>query len=157
MRGIRFFVPKKYDKYLWRIFELLDCMEYTWYISQDEVLFFDETERKVRNDFFENWSLNGEDFIKKIVECNYFICSVNIQAYPVGALKDNISISISTYNDFIRSNCEIVLLCVDSKHVDLYSKNQVFTSEVFEMCNQNSFENVEYITDKNDERTRLSL
>lgn len=153
MRGIRFFIPKKYDKYLWRIFELLDCMEYTWFVDQDEVLFFDETESKVRNDFFENWSLRGEDFVKKIVECNYYIYSVNIQAYPVGALKDN----ISTYNDFIRSNCEIVLLCVDSKHVDIYSKNQAFTDKVFEMCKQNSLGNAEYITDENDERTRLSL
>ena len=153
MRGIRFFIPKKYDKYLWRIFELLDCMEYTWYISQDEVFFYDETESKVSNDFFESRSLHSENFIKKIAECNYLIYLVNIQAYPVGALKDN----ILTYDDFIRSNCEMVLLCVDSKYVDLYSKNDEFTSKVFEMCIQNRFKKVEYITDENDERTRLSL
>lgn len=153
MRGIRFYIRKEYGKYLWEILKPIDFLKYTWYVDQDEILFFNKKEGKVFNNFFTRDIFTGEEFKKCITKDNYFICSVNIQAYPIDDPKDN----ILSYDDFKKSKCEILLLCVDSKYVELYSKNDIFIKRLFHMCMQNEYQNVEYITDENDDRAELRL
>lgn len=153
MRGTRFFIPNEYNKYLWEIFKFVDLLKYTWYISQEEILYFNEKEGKVCSDFFTSHTLTGSQFKECINKTNYYLYSVNIQAYPIGTEKED----IFTYDDFIKSKCEILLLCADAKYVDLYSKDEEYLKNIYDMCIRNKFENVEYITHENDERTGLRI
>ena len=52
MRGISFLLDNGYNQYLWKIFQFCDLLNYTWYISQDEILYFDFEKQKVCSDFF---------------------------------------------------------------------------------------------------------
>lgn len=153
MRGVSFRIPSEYNKYLWKIFECVDYSKYTWYISQDEILYFDEREGKASSNFFQKKVLTGKEFQECITKTDYYIYLVNIQAYPTNGEK----IDIVTYDDFKKSKCEILFLCADSEYIDLYSKNDEYTKKVFDLCIRNEWKDVKYITDMNDERTGLSL
>lgn len=153
MRGVSFLIPNEYNNYLWKIFINLSLSNYTWYIEQEELLYFNEKEGKVCSNLFTSDILTGAEFEKCITKNDYYIHLANIQAYPKNTKKED----ILTYEDFIKSKCEMILLCADSEYVDLYSKNKEFLKKVFEMSIQNGFKNIEYITDENDERTALRL
>lgn len=153
MRGISFHIPTKYSRYLWEIFKFINFTEYTWYIDQEEILYFNEKEEIADSDFFTSNILTGAEFKERISRNDYYVYLANIQAYPINAKKED----ILTYDDFKKSECEIILLCADSKYVDLYSKSEEYIRNVYDMCIQNKFENAKYITDENDERTGLRL
>lgn len=65
--------------------------------------------------------------------------------------------AIATYEDFLISQCEIVLLIVDSSYVTIYVKDQYVTERLYRKAVQNGYENIAYITDHNDPRTALTL
>lgn len=153
MRGIRFLVNNEYSDYLSKILECTDIIKYTWYIDQDEILFFDDNKGAVSNDFFDKSVLTGKELNEYIKRKNYCVISANIKAYPSDELKND----IKTYDDFKRSKCEIILLFCDVIYVDFYCKNNEIIKKVYEVCKRNKFKDVEYITDENDCRTRLSV
>ena len=153
MRGISFLLDNGYNQYLWKIFQFCDLLNYTWYISQDEILYFDFENQKVCSDFFTQKILTGREFKDQILKNQYYIYLANIQAYPLGEKKDN----IITYNDFEKSKCEIIFLCCDGRYVDLYSKDKQYLEKVFDMCKKSNLTFVEYITDKNDKRREMRI
>ena len=153
MRGVTFRIPNEYNRYLWEIFKFIDFSKYTWYIHQHEIFYFNKEEGRICSNFFRSNILSGTEFKEYITKTDYYIYLANIQAYPKNSEKEN----IITYTDFIKSKCEIVLLCADSTYAHLYSKNKEYIKNVYELCVKNRFENVEYITDENDERTGLNL
>jgi hypothetical protein len=69
---------------------------------------------------------------------------VDIKVYPVG--KDRAS--ISTFKDFMESNCEIVFLCVDSGFVEIYYKDRKVLDTIHNNCTGEEFLKVEYITEE---------
>lgn len=153
MRGVRFCIPNEYAQFLWEILKFINFENYTWYSEQVEILYFNEMEGKACNDFFASDCLTGAEFKERITREDYYLSSVNIKAYPLNAKKE----SILTYDDFSKSQCEIIVLCTDSEYVDCYSKNEAFCEKVYTMCLQHGFQNVEYITEINDERTGLRV
>lgn len=153
MRGVSFCIPSKYSKYLWDILKFIDFSKYSWFIEQEEILYFNEKKGKPDSDFFTNNILTGDEFKKRITDDDYYIYLANIKAYPVNEKVENIVV----YDDFIKGCCEMLLLCADSKYIDLYCKSEEYIKTIYDMSIQNGFENVEYITDENDARTRLRL
>lgn len=63
---------------------------------------------------------------------------------------------IFTYEDFLVSQCEIVLLIVDSSYVTIYAKDEHVIDCIHRKAVQNGYENIEYITDENNLRTTLT-
>lgn len=55
----------------------------------------------------------------------------------------------------MESNCEFVFLLVDSSYVTIYSKDQDTISKIYEKAISNGYGNIDFVTDKNDERTRI--
>lgn len=87
MRGISFLLDNGYNQYLWKIFQFCDLLNYTWYISQDEILYFDFEKQKVCSDFFTQKILTGREFKDQILKNQYYIYLANIQAYSIGRKK----------------------------------------------------------------------
>lgn len=153
MRGISFLVNSEYNNYIGKILQCTDLAQYTWCIDEDEVLVFDENKGRVCEQFFSNLILTGREFEEIVTQKEYYVVQVNMKAYPPNAPRSD----IQTYSDFVKSKCEVVLLISDAIYVELYCKNREYIENVRELCRQNDFKNVEYITDENDCRTRFSV
>lgn len=152
MRGIRFIAPNRYDKFLCYIFEKVPFEQYTWYVDQTEIIYYDKTIQKASENFFNSRIMSGHDFKLAISREDYYVYLANIQAYSVYSPY----CTISTYEDFLKSNCEILLLCADTVDYNIYCKSPPILTQMHSIC-KCLFQNVEYITDENDSRTRLRL
>lgn len=152
MRGIRFTTPNKYDKFLYLIFKNVPFDQYAWHVDQTEIIYYDKIHNRVSEDFFNHKILSGSDFKEAILRDNYYVYLANIQAYPLNSSHD----SILSYYDFLRSKCQILLLCADATYYDLYCKNQSLLNDIYMAC-KFVFKDTEYITAENDSRTILRL
>lgn len=97
--------------------------------------------------------MNGEE-LKKIIENDkYYLIFANLKAYPKGAnIKDVIS-----YDEYLSSECQIVLLVIDSVYITVYCKDLEKLEDLYNHIKKQGFESLEYITDENDTRTGLSV
>ncbi|EJS57056.1 hypothetical protein ICA_01767 [Bacillus cereus BAG1O-3] len=91
--------------------------------------------------------------LKKLIKDNiYYLLFVDLKAYPKGEVLGE----IETYEEFKESKCEVVVLVADGDYIQIYVKNQEEIEMMYENArNQGLY--VEYITDENDGRTRLSV
>ena len=62
---------------------------------------------------------------------------------------------VATYQEFIESECQIVLMLVDSSYVTIYSKDKDTLRHILSKAVAAGYENIEYITAENDTRTSL--
>lgn len=91
--------------------------------------------------------------LKRLFKDNiYYVIFADLKAYPKGEEV----VDIETYEEFKESKCELVLLVADYAYVTVYAKDQ----EAIELMYENAIDQgfyVEYVTDENDGRTRLSV
>ncbi|TYR81408.1 DUF2691 family protein [Priestia megaterium] len=59
--------------------------------------------------------------------------------------------------EFLNSNCELVLLIIDSTYCTIYCKGANLLNQLYKNAQQHKFKSVAYVTDKNDCRSRLSV
>lgn len=91
--------------------------------------------------------------LKKLIKDNiYYLIFADLKAYPKGEKV----VDIETYEEFKESKCELVLLVVDCTYVTIYAKDQKAIELMYENAWNQGFY-VEYVTDENDGRTRLSV
>lgn len=96
---------------------------------------------------------DGED-LKKIIDYNkYYLIFANLKAYPRGA---NI-IDVMSYEEYIASECQIILLVIDSVYITVYCKDLEKLEDLYDHIKRKGYKSLEYITDENDTRTRLSV
>lgn len=122
-------------------------------------------ENEGRNLFCNRWELNDQEFFKdnSVVEGavfanhlktnQYYTIFVELQAYPFGQAVD----LVQTYEEFIDSDCELVLLLADSSYVSIYCNDRNVIEKLFINALKNDFEEVQLITDDNDTRTGLTV
>ena len=149
MRGISFRVRSRDDRILLTIFKGVAIEKLWWCISEDEI--YNNKDESV----FLDQCIDGETFLKTISEESYHVIFANIKAY-VNPVKDSY---IEDYDAFIKSECQLVLLCADVSYYEIFAKD----SSVIEIiknnakADENNFYDVEFITDENDGRTRFSV
>lgn len=139
MIGLDIRVKNEYSNYLYKIFSGINLLNYVWQIKTDDFLYSENGELK--ENFFGTNILSGEEFIRCISRDSYYIIFADIKAYPIG---DEKSIEIETFNDFLESNCELVLLCTDSTFIEFYCKDRDILDRVFNNCIDNDFVEVQY-------------
>ncbi|GAF65170.1 hypothetical protein BTS2_2068 [Bacillus sp. TS-2] len=61
-----------------------------------------------------------------------------------------------TYEDFMKNECELVVLVIDSCYVTVYCENKEKVERLYQNAVECGFINIEYITDENDTRTVLA-
>lgn len=143
--GIKFQIPNKWDKLIESILNGIELKKYIWKINEDDVYIKDT----MKNNGFlfpqEKNIFNGEEFIKIISQRSYYTVFINIEAY----LSENDFHNIKTYNDFITSNCEIIILTSDNIFVNIYAKSEKIIQQIETNAMKNKYEQIEYITDEN--------
>lgn len=151
-RGISFEIPNKYGRWLGEILKPIDIAALDWQIGSGEL--YTVIDEQLDEELFskERNVIEGAELKNRIEANQYYIISADLQAYP----KNEI-IRVETFEEFIESDCQLVLLVVDCIYVTIYCKNQ----ETIELLNKNAitcgFKEIEYITNENDARTRLSV
>lgn len=151
-RGISFEIPNEYGRFLGKILEPVDVAAFDWQIGSGEssIVVDDRLDNELFSD--EKNVIKGRR-LKNLLDANtYYIIFANLQAFP----KNEVA-RVETFEEFLESSCELVLLVVDCSYATIYCKNQ----ETIESIHYNAitwgFENVEYIIAENDFRTRLSV
>lgn len=148
MRGISFLVPNQYDSILSKILNGISLEDYVWIIDEDEIILPINGDFK---DLFETHILKGQEFRKIIATNSYLVLFANIQGYfSLENHKD-----LETYQDFLNSTCQIIILICDTVYVEIYAKDRKVIEKLKFSAEYYGFEEVEYITDDNDGRTSL--
>ncbi|MGE7604411.1 DUF2691 family protein [Peribacillus sp. NPDC097675] len=150
-KGISFEIPNEYGTFIGEVLKPIDITVFSWRIGNGEsyIIVDDELDEEL---FTEDKKVIEGAELKTLLENNiYYIIFADLQAYPKGEFSD-----IETYEEFIESQCELILLVVDSCYITIYCKNKETIELLYKNAIESGFEDVEYITDENDTRTRLS-
>ena len=147
IRGITFEIPNGYGKYLFEILSDININRFTWRIGGGES-YIKETGEAL---FPSLCTVTGKNFYEIISKEEYYLIFVDLKAFPnkLGVKE------ISTYQDFVNSECQFVFLLVDSSYVTIYSKDQNIIQQLFSKGLSVGYENIEYITDENDRNKTL--
>ncbi|MGG3942132.1 DUF2691 family protein [Peribacillus psychrosaccharolyticus] len=150
-RGISFESPNEYGTILGEVLKPIDTTIFKWRIGNGEsyIVVDDELDEALFSE--DKKAIEGTE-LKKLLENNkYYIVFADLQAYPKGEFFE-----IETYENFIESKCELVLLVVDSCYFTIYCRNKETIELLYKNATDCGFEDIKYITDENDTRTRLS-
>lgn len=134
MIGIRFEIPNEWNNYLSLIFKDVNDKTFNWLISDEEIYLADYS------DLFKESIYKNDTFKEVITNDKYYLISGNILAFKSSNFKD-----INTYEDFQNSDCEILVVVVDSYYVDVYVKNDKILEQIRNNVINSKFKNIEYI------------
>ncbi|OBZ08218.1 DUF2691 family protein [Bacillus sp. FJAT-26390] len=153
IRGISFEIPNEYGSYLAGILKPVDVAAYNWYVGGEEAYFIEDGElgRPLFPD--EVIGMEGETLKQTIEKNEYYVIFTNLKAFP----RNKEIIDIQTFEDFIISECSLVILVVDCVYVTVYSKDPETIQRLYNNSLKMGFSEVNFITDENDFRTRLSV
>ena len=120
MIGIEFEYKSTYELLLNDIFRNIDFNKYEFSIKQKEVIYENELE------YLKN-EMDGNEFKIAINSMgNYFVNYINLQVFLNNSKKD----TISNYDDFLKSDCELVLLVSDNSCIELYFKDNELKNKI---------------------------
>ncbi|QUP87126.1 DUF2691 family protein [Exiguobacterium sp. PFWT01] len=149
-RGLRFTIPNQYGQFLKAILSPIPLDSYQWNVVDEESYIVNEGQLD-RLLFPESTVIDGHQFAELLTYHEHYLIFVDIKAF-----QPNMSSEIATYEDFLHSTCEFVLLVTDSQDVTIYCKDPQMLNSLYENASWHGFEDVTYITSHNDSRTRLS-
>ncbi|KAB2443906.1 DUF2691 family protein [Bacillus luti] len=151
-RGIFVEIPNEYDNLLWKVLKPIHISSFDWWVGSeesymvargglDEALFPEEPS-----------VMEGSDLNRLFKDNVYYLIFADLKAYS----KGEEAIDIETYEEFKESKCEVAVLVVDAQYIQIYAKEQKAIELMYENAHDLGFY-VEYVTDENDGRTRLSV
>lgn len=152
MIGIKFKTKNEYGNYFYKIFSSTNLLDYIWNITEDSVLLCKDNE--LIDSIFNKENLLGKEFLDCIIQEQYYIIFANIKAFL--ANDDNLQ-EINTYEDFIKSSCQFILLCFDTIYFEFYCKNERMLEQVKDACERHMFEDITCITSENITRTKMRI
>jgi len=139
--GIKFKVPIGYHDHLCKIFDSIDVTNFDWDIITDDIIDPDRT--KNISGIFCADTVDGRCLLSRITKKSYQLIFADLKAYPVGSEHK----TINTFEDYISSDCQIVLLCIDSAYIDFFCKNASVLDTVHKNCLANDYENIEFLSE----------
>lgn len=141
IRGLEFEVPNKRFAVLHLILKDIGVENYFWVLVQEDVI----------DNFFLKDIYRGEEFEKIINDDTCYAVFINLQAY----LKKDDFVVINNYDDYLKSNCELVLFINDNSYISIYVKDRFILETIKKNAEINVFRNIRFITDENDTRTKF--
>jgi len=152
IRGISFEIPNEYGRFLEDILKPFKVEDHNWWIGGEESYIIQDGKLDALfTGLIE--CMEGETLRNVIKNNDYYLIFQDLKAFPKGSKP----IDIRTYDDFLRSNCELALLIVDSSYTTIYCKNVELVEGLYSNARKQDYTNIEYITDENDFRTGLSV
>ncbi|AXH99026.1 DUF2691 family protein [Sporosarcina sp. PTS2304] len=152
MRGISFEIPNEHSNYLSTILAGIPIENYEWIVDGWNESYIVEN-GNLENDLFTDGKISGELLYILISEQIYYLIAVTLQAFSKNSLTKQQT--IATYEQFLESECQIVLLVIDSTFLTLYVKDQKLLHIIQRNAVGAGFKNILYITEENDTNTSL--
>ncbi len=149
IRGLSFKISQGISNPLFNILAGVDAEKYYWFCvpNQEEVW---DTDSNLP--FFKKAGYNGREFTDLIkLDCN--IIFLKLQAYISKSEYSN----ISTYDEFIKSDCQLLLLVYDCIFAEIYCKNTDITKAIYNSKINKRYSDVAFITDSNDNRYKFDI
>ena len=146
MRGIEFRYREGYGHIISDLLQNIPIKKYDWYNSDDEII-------KDNDNYWVSADMNGDELRRAFWNMEYLVILITIQAYPKGSKTQK----IVTYEDFMNSSCEIILLISDCTLIEIYSKDKNLILQFIENAEQCGCTEITIKTDKDDSRTRMSV
>lgn len=143
MLGIKFELPNEYCDFLGKIFNGIYLKETKWNVVNSEV--FNEK----GNDLFEKETYNNSEFYEIINNNKYYLVFLTLISYNSGSKR----IDINNYEDYLNSDCNLLLCIIDNIFVEIYAKNKNLLNQIKCNVKLNNFKNFKYI--KNEKEFRL--
>lgn len=148
--GIRFEVSQGFTTNC--LFKILNCIvneNLNWHIINAQTEIWADADGK---EFFSQCEYGNEDFFRLIAD-NHYAVFAKIQAYvPPYSFYE-----IHTKEEFMTSDCSLLLLICDNTWCDIYTKDTAMLEKLFENAIDCKFDNVNYIYDSIDKRTKLDV
>lgn len=148
MVGVSFTIIKTSNP-LWQILKCIDVEKYHWYNIENQNESWGEN---IEDVLFDSVYYNGKDFLETI-KSNHFIVFIKLQAY----LTKTALFNIQTFDDFINSTCQLVLLIHDCNFVEVYAKDQDIISSIYNNALMNNYLGVNFITWSDNKRYSFDL
>lgn len=152
-RGIQLQIPNEWGNHLGSVLEPFNINHFDWYIGGEEA--YQDTGGGNFDPMFQGeiYGMKGQVLSDILKSGRYYIIFANFKAYPTGT---NIG-DVLTYEDFLKSQCQLALIVIDSSYVTVYCKDNNMIDDLYMNAIRKGFQKVEYISDENDFRTRLSV
>ena len=149
--GIEYIVSSDERKTLCNSFKGFNMEKYTWRIVFDQTELVPITENGKLG--FEAELYSGSDFEKEIIKEHYIIF-MKLEAYRNSEV--NIT-EIESYEDFIQSDCQLLLLINDVQFVEIYTKSQTELEILYDNALKIGFSGIRYITKETNERACFNV
>ncbi|WP_054941160.1 DUF2691 family protein [Paenibacillus ihuae] len=149
-RGITFKIPNGHGRILGEILKPFDVAAFHWYNGGEEAYFSGMSEPLFPEQTF---GMDGILLKESIENHDYYVIFADLKAYP----KNKKVIDVRTYEEYLTSDCQFVLLVVDCTYITIYCKDKDKLEDLYHNAILQGFNDVEYTTDENDYRTGLSV
>ena len=146
MIGIRFKIPNEYNCFLKQILENMNTQNGVWFIKTDDIIKSDGTY------LFAKESYMDKEFKSIIGDNNYYLIFADIECY----LNHNFT-NIYNYQDFLNSDCYLLIIIVDNVFVDIYAKSKEMIDKLKENVIKYNFSDIKIISDLKDKRNTFFI
>lgn len=143
MFGLEFQVKNEKNNFLYKILRNVNVLTYEWEIITDDTIDYENL--NIDQGLLCSNVVDGESFFKSIIKEKYYMIFVDVKAFP----KNSTHEKIVTVKEFLESDCQMILLCVDSEFIEFYCKEKLIYDTVYHNCIEFSFENIEDISMEN--------
>ncbi|OCS85535.1 DUF2691 family protein [Caryophanon tenue] len=152
MRGLTFEINNEYGKCLEEILSGIIEPSWFWSIGPGEAY------KCFNNSKLELFPPNNEimdtkSFMNIITTGKYYLIFSDIKAFPT---RESI-VEIKTYDDFLKSSCQLALLVIDSVFVSIFVKSEEILCIVYECAKKLAYTNIKFITEDESEHNQLTV
>ncbi|WP_010097253.1 DUF2691 family protein [Ornithinibacillus scapharcae] len=150
VRGISFEIPNTYGTFLHDILHDLPLKEYIWKIDPVESYVIEQGQ--LGTPLFQTTKLAGDELYDLVLQGDQYLIFVDLKAFP----NEDTMIDITTFEEFLLSECQFVLLVVDSSFVRIYAKELDIINHLYRKTMDSGYKNIAIITEDNDKSTSLT-
>lgn len=143
MIGLKFEIKNEYDTILYKVLYNIDCSQYKWKIVEEEVLTHN-TNNDNHNFFIKDKYTNDE--FKKLIKKIHYPIFLNLQMFKINSKIK----SIENYNQYLNSDCELIIFILDNEFVEIYAKEQKMLEKIYDNALKFDFKNIEFINNRNE-------
>ena len=142
MRGIMFLIRNEYGKQLADLF--VDIVDPTWVWSIDPVESYKVENDTLADPLFSDVIMDGQGFSELINTYVHYLIFADLKAFQT---KESI-VKVRNYEDFMRSDCQLAFLLVDSGYTLILAKDEEVIRKLGERAQSKGFTEIEYVTDE---------
>jgi len=145
MRGLEFITPNGYGHILKDILEGVD-LQYQWAMTEAFILWGGDSSDSIPDD---DCVFQPDEFVKFIGMEDYYPVFIILKAFPL----DSTIVELNDFNEYEKSDCQLVIIIADGVYVNLYCKNRDNILTINENAHKLGCRNIEIVTAENDGRT----